>query len=163
MMSKLAIAFAIFLSVSVQLGRAQYDACPALWAPVCASNGVTYRNKCLFVHSVHNPDVRILYYGTCEDSSSICTDEFQPICASNGLTYGNKCVFENALKSDGDLQIVFYGNCNDKNERKLKNVVCGSDGVTYSWEEFLKEQARNPSLIAYDLAHCLVEFNPKFP
>ncbi|NXU56538.1 IOVO protein, partial [Turnix velox] len=84
-------------------------ACNLDFTPICATNGITYRNKCQFCNAVANGlDINLRHMGSCyqqsqdinctpqKGSNLICTNEYNPICGSDGRTYGNKCQFCNA-------------------------------------------------------------------
>ncbi|XP_017773507.1 PREDICTED: double-headed protease inhibitor, submandibular gland-like [Nicrophorus vespilloides] len=159
MISKLAVTLAIVLSVSVHLGRGQSVACPALWAPICGSDAVTYANKCLFEHNAKS-HVRIIHYGTCEEGYPICTEEYLPICASNGKTYDNPCVYQYASLSDSAITFVKWGECDNVAgdfARQKNPLVCGSDGQFYTYEGFVKALLENPDLKIVNFKICFLK------
>ncbi|XP_017773506.1 PREDICTED: four-domain proteases inhibitor-like [Nicrophorus vespilloides] len=162
MISKLAVTLAIVLSVSVQLGRGQTGACPALWAPVCGSDGVTYANTCVYEHKAKS-DVRIIHYGTCEKGYPICTDVYHPICGSDGKTYTNSCFYQYATLFDSTLTFVKVGECDnvagDFARQKIP-LVCGSDGQFYTYEGFEQAQLYNPDLKIVKFELCLNKVVP---
>lgn len=43
----------------------------------------------------------------------ICTREYYPICASNQHTYSNRCQFRCEQRWNPDLQIIFFGKCDE--------------------------------------------------
>ncbi|KAM9185090.1 ovomucoid-like [Mergus octosetaceus] len=95
--------------------------CTRHYNPLCATNGVTYSNKCSFCTAVANgEDIDLLMPGKCpkidcsgfKSTNVYCTAEYMPLCGSDGRTYGNKCHFCIAvLKSRGSLTLKHHGKC----------------------------------------------------
>ncbi|XP_044765426.1 agrin-like isoform X2 [Coccinella septempunctata] len=92
--------------------------CPAEFAPVCGSDGISYGNECKLrlEGCKHRRDIRVLYDGPCNGCEKKPCD-FYSICESDGTSEG-KCICPKT--------------CTDP---KLNNgTVCGTDGLTYSSE-----------------------------
>ncbi|XP_064527980.1 double-headed protease inhibitor, submandibular gland-like [Pseudopipra pipra] len=98
--------------------------CTQDYSPICGTNGVTYRNKCLFCRAVASGlEVNLQSYGQCyqqpqnidctqQKGINICTSEYNPICGSDGRTYANKCQFCSAVnRGRGNLLFRHQGEC----------------------------------------------------
>merc|ERR1712142_151427 len=81
--------------------------CSKMLKPVCASNGQTFGNKCLFevfqcMVAKDGDEVVLAHDGPCgkvdqkeeEECNRACPKIIKPVCASNGQTFDNKCLFE---------------------------------------------------------------------
>ncbi|KAK4309886.1 hypothetical protein Pmani_018511, partial [Petrolisthes manimaculis] len=91
--------------------------------PVCASNGVSYRNRCLFaVVNCGNPTIGLWHEGVCGDLTHVdckrpCQDKRNPVCGSNARTYTNSCLLTNAQCDDPELQMNSEGPCESIEDR----------------------------------------------
>lgn len=99
--------------------------CTRDYRPVCASDGRTYNNKCLFLCEKEiRDDLHIKHDGVCvPDEISlespvdcVCTLIYSPICASNGVTYSNECHLKCAQRQKDDLKPIHDGECDLKIE-----------------------------------------------
>jgi len=146
-------ALVVIAAASCTYGR--HVACPAIWAPVCGSDGITYASKCFLeaqggVTLVHNGKCNTLSKRDVDDDDcpayskqGICTMEYNPVCASNGKTYPNKCgMCVDMYKQNTVLRVVHFGTCASESNAcpAIWAPVCGSDGNTYASKCFLEAQ-----------------------
>ena len=75
------------LLILITLGSCdEGDACPAVGAPVCGSDGITYGNSCY----AEAAGIENYTSGECTDLVA-CTANYDPVCGSDGNTYSNSC------------------------------------------------------------------------
>jgi hypothetical protein len=75
------------LLILIALGSCdEGDACPAVGAPVCGSDGITYGNSCY----AEAAGIENYTSGECTDGV-VCTANYDPVCGSDGNTYSNSC------------------------------------------------------------------------
>ena len=115
--------------------------CPLSYRPICASNGITYDNKCTFEQEFCNdPTVELVSVGPCgpaEDSPSassveagegkesnkqcntFCPD-VKPVCGNNGITYSSLCnMAAIACTYDLELGVAYQGSCKPEDQVDL--------------------------------------------
>ncbi|XP_070562238.1 agrin-like [Ptychodera flava] len=110
--------------------------CPAIYSPLCGSDGKTYENECELKRAScrQRKVIQVLDDGECEDiysgsgSGEFPTDEEEGSgdefvgCDDNTCRYGGACM----LDVDGAMMCSCELNC-----EAMRSPVCGSDGMTY--------------------------------
>jgi hypothetical protein len=101
------------------------DACPAIFSPVCGSNGETYESDCFLeiAQCVSGGAVTKVSDGQCPGASAsssgsggaacaeVCIEIYKPVCGSDGVTYSNSCFLGIATCKDPSITQVSDGVC----------------------------------------------------
>ncbi|XP_077183228.1 double-headed protease inhibitor, submandibular gland-like [Paroedura picta] len=104
--------------------------CPQIYEPICASDGHTYDNPCLFciARRKSGGTLTIRYADKCIEEALCskypapkkgqpvsCPRSYDPICGSDGVTYYTHCIFCGAWrKNRASLTILHEGQCRGK-------------------------------------------------
>ena len=118
--------------------------CPRIMSPVCANNGLTYNNECVFRQIVCEnklKDVHIVKCKEegggeedkdvgCEEPDPTCSREIDPVCGSDGKTYNNRCLMNGAIRCRKGLNLKHDGPC--EREERGKAMTKGKTTIRAS-------------------------------
>lgn len=141
--------------------------CTDIVAPVCGTDNILYRNKCVLdtANAIslkrNGPLIQVKNNGACLESCS-CPLEHQPTCGSNGYYYENICylVCQNKLNYCSKYSLISPVDrsvCDGCYCMQTDSPVCGSDGRTYKNSCELNCEAkrqRTKNLIIAKYAAC---------
>ena len=90
--------------------------CPAIWTPLCGSDGKTYSNDCVFnmEKCLQKGNLEIAHQGKCPEPEPepvlpisdkkcdwMCDKSYKPVC-SDGKIYSNFCMFKKEKCLEGN-------------------------------------------------------------
>ncbi|XP_050681743.1 serine protease inhibitor dipetalogastin [Leptidea sinapis] len=115
--------------------------CTDIAAPVCGSDDVLYRNKCVldtasaYYRKKGLPEIKLKNNGACLDGC-LCPTDKQPTCGSDGYLYDNPCFLacknkKYSYSANSIIKIVDSSVCESCICNTIHSPVCGSDGKIY--------------------------------
>uniref|UniRef100_A0A7M5UP92 Agrin n=1 Tax=Clytia hemisphaerica TaxID=252671 RepID=A0A7M5UP92_9CNID len=123
--------------------------CPAVYEPVCGSDGQTHSNNCEMEMKacVKSSKIFKMHDGECGKCVKVCPFNYEPQCGTDGKNYDNQCIMQQkTCQTGGKVGLAYEGECGnpacpDSCDSADKEQVCGSDGNTY--ESFCKLQQKS--------------------
>ncbi|KAJ3202505.1 hypothetical protein HDU67_000469 [Dinochytrium kinnereticum] len=101
--------------------------CPAIYAPVCASNGQTYGNECELVQATcGNPGISKVKDGSClpgECADIVCPAILAPVCGSDGKSYTSDCELSRYACADITITKVSDGYCSNSSSVSVDPIT----------------------------------------
>lgn len=101
--------------------------CPEVFKPVCATDGLTYKNHCV-LHCEHKKEMNS--YSRCPAKINCsAVVEYEPVCGQDGVTYNNFQAADCASMAIASVGKCFHDCSQACTEEYIP--VCGTDNLTY--------------------------------
>lgn len=146
------VALTVQTSNSASIHSENDCVCTREYLPICATNDVTYSNKCQFqCEKKRNSDLEIKSYGECEEENKgkdlprvcLCRMVYEPVCGTDGHTYTSLCELLCEQRQKNDLRIKHSGVCRQEIEIPIEinhkcictleyMPLCGTNGHTFA-------------------------------